>query len=221
MRAAEDHGARVAALHALAVHVEEHVEHLRVGNLVGGDKPGPNRAERVVALALVPLRGLHLEGALGDVVHHAIAGDVGERLVLRDMARGGADHDAEFALPVELGRVRRLDDVVVRAADRSGRLAEDDRLGGNGHASLFGVVRIVEADGHELPDAHVGHAHARVAGDDREGFGLDAREVLQPARRNLVRPDVADHLGQVAELAIRIDHARLLEAVLSITTKFH
>ena len=41
-----------------------------------GDEPGADRAEGVEALALVPLRGRHLERALGDVVDDAVAGDV-------------------------------------------------------------------------------------------------------------------------------------------------
>ena len=53
---AEDHRPRVAGLPALAVDVEPHVEVLQVLDLVGGDEPRADRAERVAALALAPLR---------------------------------------------------------------------------------------------------------------------------------------------------------------------
>ena len=53
---AEDHRARVAVLHALAVDVQPHVEVLRFGDLVGRHEPRADRAEGVAALALVPLR---------------------------------------------------------------------------------------------------------------------------------------------------------------------
>ena len=53
---AEDHRPRVAALPALAVDVEPHVEVLRILDLVGRHEPRPERSERVAALALAPLR---------------------------------------------------------------------------------------------------------------------------------------------------------------------
>src|SRR6266850_1653275 len=95
--------ARVSGLHALAVDVEPHVEVLRVANLVAGDQPWPDRARAVEALALVPLAGRHLESALRDVVHHAVAGDVVERGCFLDIPGLGADDHAELDFPVELG----------------------------------------------------------------------------------------------------------------------
>ena len=70
---------------ALAVDVEPHVEVLHVLDLVGRDHPGPERAERVAALALAPLRRalLQLELALRHVVDQAVAGDVLQRVLLR------------------------------------------------------------------------------------------------------------------------------------------
>src|SRR5260221_1070826 len=142
LRAAEDHGARVARLHALAVDVEPHLQALRVGDLVGGDEPGPDRPGGVEALAFVPLAGDELEGALGHVVHHAVAGDVVERFFLLDVLRLGADDDAEFHLPVELGRALGLNHVVVRAVDAVGGLHEYDRLRRDRHAGVLGMVLV-------------------------------------------------------------------------------
>ena len=69
MRDAEHHRARVAALHALAVDVEPHVERLRIGHFVARHQIRPDRAEGVAALAVVPLAAaLELEVALRYVV---------------------------------------------------------------------------------------------------------------------------------------------------------
>ena len=68
-----------AVLAALAVDFEPQPQVLRVGHFVFGHQPGADRAERVAALALVPLAAaFDLELALGDVVHDAVAGDVVE-----------------------------------------------------------------------------------------------------------------------------------------------
>src|SRR5207244_11971430 len=91
---AEDHGPRVAALHALAVHIEPHVKVLHVTDFVAGDKPGTDGAEGVAAFTLVPRAAtFDLELAFGDIVDHDIAGDALERSALLDVARGGSDDD--------------------------------------------------------------------------------------------------------------------------------
>jgi hypothetical protein len=55
---------------------------LRVFDLVGGDEPGPDRAEGVAPLALVPgAASLELVFTLGDVVDDAVAGDMLERVL--------------------------------------------------------------------------------------------------------------------------------------------
>ena len=73
-----------AGLLALAVDVEPHLQLLQVGDLVLGDEPGAERAERVVRLALGPLaEALDLEIALGDVVADAVAGDMVQRVGFR------------------------------------------------------------------------------------------------------------------------------------------
>src|SRR5205085_4945056 len=151
----------------------------------------------------------------------AVARDVAERGFLVDIARRGADHDAELDLPVELGRVARLDDVVARAVDAGRRLHEDDRLRGNRQAGFLGVVGVVEADGDELADADIGHAEARRAVHERQRLGLEARQHLQAARRDLVRPAVVDDLREIAQLAVAVDHAGLLVARLAIPAELH
>src|SRR3569833_2248445 len=73
----EDHGFRVAALQAFAVHFQPHVEPLWVRHLVAGDQPRADRAEGIATLALVPLRtALQLVFALRYVVDHAIASHI-------------------------------------------------------------------------------------------------------------------------------------------------
>jgi hypothetical protein len=117
---AEDHRLRGAVLHALAVHLGPQRQCLRIGNLVLGHHPRTRRAERVAALALVPGAGtLDLEFALGHIVAHAIAGDVIHRGVLRHIARGLADDDAEFDFPVQLLRAARQLHVIIRTAQRA------------------------------------------------------------------------------------------------------
>ncbi len=67
---AEDHGARVAALHATAIEVEPEVKALRIRDLVSGHQKRADRTESVATLALVPLRAAFLlEGSLGNIVH--------------------------------------------------------------------------------------------------------------------------------------------------------
>ena len=123
MFAAEDHRTRVATLTALAVHVEPHVQVLRILDFILGDEPWSDRAEGLAAFALVPLtaRTLDLEYALRHVVREEIAGDRVLRLVLGEIARALADDDAELNLVVELAGFARRDRVVVRPADAARR----------------------------------------------------------------------------------------------------
>src|SRR5258707_4474783 len=53
----EDHGLGGALLAVLAVDREPHIEILRLGDLVLGDEPGTERAERLRAFAFGPLAG--------------------------------------------------------------------------------------------------------------------------------------------------------------------
>src|SRR3954471_24176353 len=95
-RHVEHHRARIAALHLLPIHFQQHVERLRIPDLVGRDEPRADRPGRIEALALVPLRSRHLEAALRDVVDDAIARDMRERRGVIDITRLRTDYDTEL-----------------------------------------------------------------------------------------------------------------------------
>ena len=105
--AIEDHRPGVAALTLLAIDVEPHVEVLHVLDLVLGDEPRTDRAERLGAFAFAPLGAVpfQLEGTLGHVIVQEIAGDRVLRLLLGEIARALADHDAKLDFPIEFGGV--------------------------------------------------------------------------------------------------------------------
>ena len=66
-----------AILVLVTVYFQPHFKILRVGDFVFGNQPGADRAEGVGAFAFGPLAGaFELEGALGEVVDYAVAGDV-------------------------------------------------------------------------------------------------------------------------------------------------
>src|SRR3954468_16777645 len=218
---AENHGARVAVLHALAIHVQPHVERLRVAHFIGLHEPRPDGPGSVEALALVPLAGRHLERALGNVVHDAIAGDVIERIGFRDIFGLAPDHHAELHFPVELGRILRLDDVVARTVDAGGRLHEDDRLRRDGEPGFLGMVGVVQADSDEFADPYVRHAQARAAIHERQRFRLDLGQHLQAAWRDFLRPDAVDDLRKVAYPTVLVDETGLLVARLAVTAQLH
>src|SRR3546814_9170409 len=69
-----DHRLRRAVLAHDPVHAQPHLEVLRVGDLFARDEPRPDGSEAVGGLALGPLAAtIGLEGALRDVVDHAVA----------------------------------------------------------------------------------------------------------------------------------------------------
>src|SRR5262249_7431080 len=81
--AVKNHGAGVPALAFLAVHVEPHVEILRVLDLVLGNEPWSERAKRLATLTFGPLpRPLDLKDALRNIVGKAVARDDVESLLL-------------------------------------------------------------------------------------------------------------------------------------------
>src|SRR5690606_37898161 len=144
-------------------------------NLVTGDQPWPERTERVAALALGPLsRALDLEGALGNVVRDAVAGDVVESFSLRDIFCRAPDHHGEFHLPVGLRRTARDGQVVIGHANGRAGLHEDDRLGRYAGAGLSRVIGVVEANADEL--ARTGNAGSEtwraIDGWKRRKLGL-------------------------------------------------
>ncbi|MGY3121534.1 hypothetical protein ACVWXQ_005471 [Bradyrhizobium sp. S3.14.4] len=162
-----------------------------------------------------------LEGALGDVVADAIAGDVVQRIGFRDILGAGADDGGDLDFPVELGRAARLFDRIVRAGQRGVGLHEDDRLGRDRGAGFLGVVAVVEADGDEFRDAGDGRAEARLAGDGGQGGRVKARQLLQGFRRIGLAGQVLHMRRQVAQLAGFVDQAGLFHTLFAITNKLH
>ena len=86
----------------LAVHVEPHLEILRVLDFVTGDEPRPDRPEGLAAFAFIPLsaRAVDLKATLRHVIRQEIARDRAHRLASVEIACALADHDAEFDLVV-------------------------------------------------------------------------------------------------------------------------
>jgi hypothetical protein len=101
-------------------------------DLVLGDDPRADRAERVDRLGEGEHAGLHLAAldvAGGDVVEDGVPGDVVLGLVGPEELAGLADDDRELELVVEfLGQALGIDDGVVRADDRVDVLEEHDPL---------------------------------------------------------------------------------------------
>lgn len=162
----EDHGLGGARLHTHAVDVEPHVELLHVLDLVGGDKPGTERAEGFATLALHPLAAaLDLILALGDVIAEAEAGNHRHRVFLRHIASALADHDGEFHFPISLHRLFRQHHIVIGPADAGASLVEQDGFGGNGSTRLSRVVGIIEPDRDEMADIADASAKPRLAFD--------------------------------------------------------
>src|SRR5580693_1812024 len=220
--AVEDHGRGVAALAFLAIDVEPHVQLLRVLDLVLGDEPGAEWAERLAALALGPLPGaLDLKDAFGDVVGEAIAGDDVERLIFAQIAGALADDDAELDFPVELTGILRDDGVVVRAAQARRRLVEDDRLFGDRHAGLGGVVGIIQPDGDEIAHPADARPDPRLAFDQGQLGRIEFLQLGKALRRQRFAGEIGNDFRQIANLALVVDHAGLFAAGCAVTNEFH
>ena len=132
LRHGQHHAAGVALLPDIPVHPQLHGQVVGVRDLVLGDDPGADRAERVDGLAEREHPGLHLPAldvAGGDVVEDRVARDVIRGLVGAEELAGLADDDGQLELVVELvGQVLGVDDRVVRADDRVHVLEEHDAL---------------------------------------------------------------------------------------------
>ena len=101
-RHVEDQVGGVAVLAHLAVDRTDDVQGVAVGEFIGRDDHGADRAERVERLAEVEVRrlGRDLGRPIGDVLADRDADDVVPRVVDRDVAPTLADHDDEFAFVV-------------------------------------------------------------------------------------------------------------------------
>ncbi len=218
----EDHGFRVAGLHALAVDIEVHVEVLRITQFIGGYQPRTGRAEGIATLALDPLRtALLLELTLGDIIDQHIAGHVVESVLDVDITAGLADDEAEFDFPVHLGRIERLHDIVIGAAQRRGRLGEIDRFRRHRQVRFGGMVGIVEANGDDLADIGDRHAIAWLAFDDRQGVQVLRLQLGQLRQAHLVGGNVTDEGREIADAAVGIDDTGLFLAFWTIAAEFH
>ena len=87
---------RVGLLLHLAVDGEFERQRIGIGDLVGGDEPGTERRIAVGRLAEAAIRA----AAHGHVEAEAIAGDVVERVVQRNVRALLADHDDELGLVI-------------------------------------------------------------------------------------------------------------------------
>src|SRR5947209_2466503 len=125
------HVARVAAAPLLAVDARDHLEAVRVAELVGGDKARPHGVAVVEVLALAgsELAGhlLRLLIARREVVEDRVAEDVLARALLRDVLAARADVAAELELEVEALAVAWPRHVGVGAADREAVRVIEDR----------------------------------------------------------------------------------------------
>ena len=123
-----------------------------VGDLVGGDQGRADRGEGVEGLAHHPLlaRLVELPVACRDVVADGVAGDVLHRPIAGDVPPPLADDDHQLGLVIDLGAHLGQDDLGPRADQGRCVFAEDDRLGGDRHAALGGVVAIVQAQADDL-----------------------------------------------------------------------
>ena len=167
LRDSEDHGLRIARLFAFAIDVEKHVQVLRVRYLVRGHKPGADRTEGVVSLALAPLRAaLLLVETFGNVVDEYVAGNVGGNFFFRNMRSAMANDHAQFHLPIRMRGVGRQYDIVVRAGKARYGLHKGDRLRRNGKAGFARVVGIIQADSDDLWNAFDRYAIAHILIDE-------------------------------------------------------
>jgi len=198
------------------------MEILRVLHLVGGHQPGPDGAEGVVGLALGPLAGaFDLEFALGEVVNGAIASHMLHGVGLLDILGAGADDHAEFHFPVRLLGFWRNGHIVIGPGEATGVLGENDGLRRHFQARFFGMVGIVEANGHEFLRVGDAGPDARGAAHQRQGFKLELPELGQALGRNGFAGDIRDDFRQVPDLSGLVQNARLFPALWPVTQEFH
>jgi len=164
---------------------------------------------------------LHLERALGEVVHDAVRGDVLHRVGLADVQRVAPDDGAQLDLVVELEPLSRLHDRVGGAIDRAVGLDEEERLGRERGVHLVSVVGVVEADAHDLADAGERAAEPRSTANDGTSRRLDRAQLLEPGGREHRRCDVLHHARQIAQRAVLVDESWLLGSESSVAYELH
>ena len=143
---------------------------------------------------------------------------VGFRHVLRVLA----DDDAELDFPVGFLGAAWQDHVVVRSRDARRRFHEDHGLSRHGHVGFGRVIRVVQADGHELADAADARTETRRSGRLAAGSPDRVRAMLrQRLRRKRLAGDVVDHTGQIPQITVRVDHPRPFFARLPESHQLH
>ena len=140
---------------------------------------------------------------------------------LLDVFRALADDDAEFDLPIELGRAARLFHRIVRAADRGDGLQKDDRLGRKRHADFGGVVAVVQADRDELRRRRHRRAKPHAVGHARQARRIDRCNPRQAFVGKHVAGNVLHMRGQVADVAVLVEKSRPFLACFAKPYKFH
>jgi hypothetical protein len=167
---------------------------------------------------------LQLEGALRDVVRHAVPGDVLKRLLLVvDVPRRLPDHDAQLDLPVRLLASPRDEDGVVGTDDAVGGLHEHDRFRRNRHSRFLRVVGVVEADADHLPGPRDRSADPLALRVDRRQVSLGG-ERLQPLDAPAFEERAVEVAGvrrDVQGAAVREKHRGLLLADFADAQELH
>ena len=139
-------GAR--ALHLLAIEPRDKREPSRIGNLVGGDDPRPERARADEILA----GGERIFGEVthGRVAEAGIAGDIRQRIGGLHVPAGLADDERKLAFEIEIGRDLGADHVAFVRHERVHEAQENVRQLGRLGAVLGSVRFVVDADAHDL-----------------------------------------------------------------------
>ena len=195
---------------------------MRFRYLVRGNKPRAERPKSLAALALGPLAGaFQLEGALGDVVGDAIAGDVIEGVLLRDIACAPADHHRELDFPVSLLRPLRQHGLVVRADDAVRSLVEDDRLLGDRHAGFRGMVGIVQSDRDVIADVSDAGPEPRAAAHQGELVELGFADLGEAARAQGLAGDIGHDARKIADAALAVEDAGFFAAGRAVADELH
>ena len=158
---------------------------------------------------------------LGQIVDHAIAGDMFEGVGLVHIARLGADDDAQLDFPIGLDGILGDDHIVIGTDNGAGGLHEQDRLLGDGRPGLGGVIGVVEADADELADIGNAGADAVVAVQLRQGAEVCGGDIGQACRAQGGAADVVDDARQVADGTVFSEDGGLFCALGADTKQFH
>ena len=182
LRNFEDEFAGVGVLQDFAVDGKADVESVGIGDFVGGDDGGTERAESGEALAHRPLGAGELDVAGTDIVDDRVAVDVITPCRRWNAITAFTDDEGEFSFVVGLGRVFGEHDGFAGSDDRGWELEENDGGGGDFHAGFFGVVAVVEADGEDARGIRKGRVKADILKWDffgGDGCGELARDDVE------------------------------------------